>query len=218
MKNPSENIAHLRQEYLHNPFDISDAHSDPIIQFDRWFAEARKAGLLEPNAMTLATASENGSPSARIVLLKGVDERGFVFYTNYNSKKGMELAANPQAALVFNWLELARQIRIEGRVVLTSEEESTTYFQSRPKASQIGAWASAQSTVISDRRILEEEVGKISSRFAEAEALPRPEHWGGYRVQPHYIEFWQGRPSRLHDRICYTLQENGIWQVSRLAP
>jgi len=213
----NQTIANLREDYQAATLDVSDVASSPFVQFGKWFQEALKSELPEPNAMTLATATPDGRPSARIVLLKGYDEQGFVFYTNYNSHKGRELEQNPQAAMVFNWLELQRQIRIEGRVEKVSPEESTEYFQSRPKGSQIGAWASPQSTIIPNRTVLENKVEELQEQYAEAERLPRPEHWGGFRIIPEVIEFWQGRSSRLHDRIQYT-QAGGKWTIERLAP
>ncbi len=212
------NIADLREDYRKADLEIKDVTSNPLEQFQIWFQQALQAELKEPNAMTLATATADGKPSARIVLLKGVDEQGFLFYTNYNSRKGQELAANPQAALVFAWLELEKQVRIEGTVERITPEASTAYFQRRPKGSQIGAWASPQSEVIPDRRILEENVQALQAKYTQSEQLPRPEHWGGYRLRPTVIEFWQGRSSRLHDRIRYSLQTDGSWHIERLAP
>ena len=196
---------------------MAETHTDPIVQFERWFEEARRAEVPEPNAMTVATASPDGVPSARIVLLKDYDADGFVFYTNYEAQKGQELAANPKAALVFVWLDLERQIRIEGDVERISAEQSTDYYHQRPKKSQIGAWASDQSRVIDDRAVLEEKEAALRARYAESERLPRPAHWGGYRVRPRRLEFWQGRSSRLHDRINYRL-EGEKWVRERLAP
>lgn len=211
-------IEQLRKDYSAHTLDIEEVRPDPVEQFQVWFDEALNAEVPEPNAMTLSTATTNGAPSARIVLLKGVKDGNFLFYTNYNSRKGQELRANPRAALTFLWHELQRQVRIEGRVEVLSAEESTRYFQARPKGSQIGAWASPQSTQIESREILEGRVEQLEEDFKGAEVLPRPEHWGGYRVVPHRIEFWQGRSSRLHDRIEYTLSEDGKWSVVRLAP
>lgn len=210
-------LATLRRNYALQSLHETDVLPDPFAQFARWFEEAAKSQLPEPNAMTLATASPDGRPSARTVLLKGFDIQGFVFYTNYESRKGRDLAVNPQAALLFTWLELERQIRIEGTVEKISAEESLAYFQSRPLGNQIGAWASPQSQVISDRGILENRSAQLQAEYAGADALPLPPFWGGYRLRPDCLEFWQGRESRLHDRICYNL-ENGQWNIQRLAP
>lgn len=210
-------IADLRQNYTLAGLSEADLDSDPIAQFNVWFQQALDADLLEPNAMTLATATAEGKPSARIVLLKGVDERGFVFYTNYESQKGQELIANPYAALVFLWNKLERQIRIEGKVEKLSVEESRNYFHSRPKASQLGAWASEQSRPVPDREILETRLQELQAEY-ENEIVPIPEHWGGFRVIPDRLEFWQGRPSRLHDRLVYDLKNDNSWQISRLSP
>ena len=195
----------------------ADLAPDPFAQFQAWFDTALAAGLPEPNAMTLATATPDGRPSARMVLIKGVDPRGFVFYTNYESRKGRELEANPWAALVFYWPELERQIRIEGRVERVAAEESDAYFASRPLGSRLGAWASPQSQVIPGRDVLEARLRDLEARFASGD-VPRPPHWGGYRVVPEAVEFWQGRPSRLHDRLRYTRQADGRWAIERLAP
>ncbi|WP_350181267.1 pyridoxamine 5'-phosphate oxidase [Phaeodactylibacter sp.] len=211
-------IEELRKDYSAHTLEMEEVSPNPVHQFQQWFEEALNAEVPEPNAMTLSTATASGVPSARIVLLKGVTDGGFVFYTNYNSRKGQELQANPHAALTFLWHELQRQVRIEGSVELLAAEESARYFQSRPKGSQIGAWASPQSTQIESRELLEEKVKQLEQEYAEADALPRPEHWGGYRVVPHRIEFWQGRSSRLHDRILYNLEKGGDWALSRLAP
>lgn len=210
-------IADLRQNYTLAGLSEADVDSDPIKQFGVWFQQVLDADLLEPNAMTLATATPDGKPTARIVLLKGVDERGFVFYTNYESQKGQQLIANPYAALVFLWDKLERQIRIEGKVVKLDLEESEAYFHSRPKASQLGAWASDQSRVIPNREVLEQRLEDLKTQYKD-ETVPIPEHWGGFRVIPDRIEFWQGRPSRLHDRLIYDLQDDGSWQVKRLSP
>ncbi len=211
-------IAQLRKEYTAHTLDQSDVDSDPLVQFKQWMVEAVDSEVPEPNAMVLATLNQYSRPSARVVLLKDIEEGGFVFYTNYNSEKGQELAAHPFAALNFNWLELQRQVRIEGRVEKVSEEMSKAYFQSRPRGSQIGAWASPQSTIIEDRSILEENVKRLEEKYQGQEVLPIPPHWGGYSLKPDLIEFWQGRPSRLHDRIRYRLDEKGKWLIERLAP
>lgn len=211
-------LENLRENYQRNTLDIQDVAISPIQQFEIWFQQALESEIKEPNAMILATANAEGFPSARTVLLKGVSEKGFVFYTNYNSQKGTELAANPNAALLFLWLDLQRQIRIEGKVERLSFEESERYFQSRPKGSQIGAWASPQSQVIDDRSILKEKVEALKVQYAEVDQLPCPPHWGGFIVQPKRIEFWQGRPNRLHDRVAYQKQEEGKWKIERLAP
>ncbi len=208
--------AELRKEYMRRGLSESELDPDPIRQFQRWFDEATSAGLIEPNAMTLATATRDGHPSARMVLLKGFDARGFVFYTNYESRKGGELEQNPQAALVFFWVELERQVRVEGRVERAAPAESDAYFASRPLGSQIGAWASAQSRVIAGREPLERRTAELEDEYAGRE-VPRPSQWGGYRVVPHVIEFWQGRPCRLHDRLRYR-QKDGGWIVERLSP
>lgn len=213
------NIENLRQDYRLASLDLKEVHTHPMDQFKKWFEEALASKLQEPNAMTLATATPDGKPTLRVVLLKSFNYDGFVFFTNYNSRKGKELAANPYAALSFLWLELERQVRIEGIVEKIPPEESTEYFQSRPKGSQIGAWASPQSTVIADRKVLEEKVSQLTTIYENAEVLPRPEHWGGYLIKPTLIEFWQGRTNRLHDRIQYSWSAaSGNWEIERLAP
>ncbi|MBU6334229.1 MAG: pyridoxamine 5'-phosphate oxidase [Chloroflexi bacterium] len=208
-------IASLRKEYTNAGLLESDVVADPIEQFDRWFSQAIAAGIREPNAMTLATVAD-GQPAARIVLLKSFDAAGFVFYTNRQSQKGQELAANPRAALVFYWTDLERQVRIVGTTEAVSDAESDAYFASRPAGARIGAWASAQSTVLAGRAELEARVADITARFADG-AIPRPPHWGGYRVVPTAVEFWQGRVSRLHDRLVYQRQATG-WSLERRAP
>ncbi len=211
-------IQDLRQEYNIGELDKLTANPDPIRQFESWFKDALQANEPEPNAMTLATATPDGRPSARIVLLKGLDPTGFIFYTNYDSRKGRELDANTHAALVFNWMGLHRQVRVEGKVEKLLPEKSTQYFQSRPKESQIGAWASPQSAVIHDRSVLEEKVAALKKKYAGVEELPRPENWGGYLLRPDLVEFWQGRNSRLHDRLQYSPDGNNGWIIERLAP
>ncbi|HEX6543802.1 MAG TPA: pyridoxamine 5'-phosphate oxidase [Ktedonobacterales bacterium] len=210
-------FADLRKEYMQRGLHESEVDADPIKQFQIWFDEARLASPLEPNAMALATVGADGRPSLRMVLLKGVDERGFVFYTNYESRKGRELAETPWAALTFFWPEMERQVRIEGSIERVSAEESDAYFHSRPVGSQLSATASHQSEVITGREVLEQRVAELSAQYQEQE-LPRPEYWGGFRVLPDTIEFWQGRPNRLHDRLRYRLLADGRWQIQRLSP
>jgi len=210
-------LAELRKNYSLGSLDVADVDRNPFRQFDAWFAQAVDAKLPEPNTMTLATVDSRGRPSARIVLIKGVDERGFMFFTNYESRKGRELADNPHASLLFYWIELERQVRIEGTVVKASAAESDQYYESRPLGSRIGAWASEQSQAIESRTVLEAREKEISAKYGEHP--PRPPHWGGYRLIPDAIEFWQGRPSRLHDRLLYTRAvEGGDWQIARLSP
>jgi pyridoxamine 5'-phosphate oxidase len=212
----SNNIADIRKEYKLRSLSEQDVASDPIKQFDKWWQEAIHSNLEEVNAMTLATASADGMPDARIVLLKGFDQNGFTFFTNYNSAKGHQLLENPRACLVFFWAALERQVRLSGLVSLAPAKVSDDYFNSRPEGSRIGAWASPQSEVIESREWLEAEEERLS---AELKGDPhRPPHWGGYVVRPTRMEFWQGRPSRLHDRILYTLGRNGHWTIERLAP
>jgi pyridoxamine 5'-phosphate oxidase len=209
-------VADLRKNYTQGGLTEAEAGDDPMELFEAWFLAAAEAGLHEPNAMTLATASADGQPSARVVLLKGFDEDGFVFYTNYDSQKGAELTANPRAALVFLWHEFERQVRIEGTVEKTTDEESEEYFHKRPVASQLGAWASSQSVVIPGREFLETKQAELEAQFA-GKVIPRPAHWGGYRVVPTAVEFWQGRPSRLHDRIRFRWDGEN-WIRERLSP
>ncbi len=209
-------IADLRQDYRQAALLESEANSDPIGQFQNWFEAAVAAQLPEPNAMTIATATRDGMPSARVVLLKDVDDRGFVFFTNYNSHKGQELTNNPHGAIVFLWTELERQVRIQGRVEKIAPAESDEYFYSRPPGSRLGAWASNQSEVVTGREVLDQQLADLEAKYANQE-IPRPEHWGGFRVIPSMIEFWQGRSSRLHDRLRYRLIE-GTWVVDRLSP
>ena len=194
-----------------------DLDPDPIRQFANWFTAAIEAGIRDVNAMSLATATSESQPFVRIVLLKGFDQEGFVFFTNYESQKGHQLAANPQAALAFYWIELDRQIRISGPAETTPREESERYFHSRPVASQLGAWASHQSEVIDGRRVLDARLAQVTERFAH-QVIPLPPHWGGFRVRPEMMEFWQGRPNRLHDRFRYRREQTGLWTIERLAP
>ncbi len=217
MKNHSQEIAQIRKEYTLHGLDFTDIDSNPFIQFKHWFDDAMKAEVPEPNAMHLATASASGQPSGRIVLLKGLDETGFVFYTNYESQKGKNLAENPLASLTFFWAELERQVRIEGKVEKVAEEESIAYFHSRPHSSQLGAWASPQSQAIENREVLENNFKSLEAKYEEGK-VPKPSHWGGYRLLPQQIEFWQGRPSRLHDRILYQNERSNLWKIERLAP
>ena len=209
-------IADIRREYARARLDESHVSADPIAQFERWFAEAREAKVMEANAMALATATREGSPSVRMVLLKGVDQQGFVFFTDYRSQKGVELATNPRAALVFYWAELERQVRITGRVSPVSREESETYFHTRPRLSRISALTSHQSQVIPDRKSLEQRAREIAARYP-GDSVPLPENWGGHRVVPEIIEFWQGRENRLHDRIRYR-RAGEEWVRERLSP
>ncbi len=209
--------ADLRLNYTRGGLLETEAGADPIALFQTWFTQAIEAQLPEPNAMTLTTVSPAGRPSARMVLLKGFDARGFVLYTNYESTKGQHLAANPWAALVFWWAELERQVRIEGAVERVSAAESDDYFNSRPVGSRLGAWASPQSQIVRDRAQLETRLQELEAEYRDR-PIPRPPHWGGFRVIPDRIEFWQGRPSRLHDRLRYQRQEDGSWQRDRLAP
>ena len=206
----------LRKEYTSAGLVEDDVDPDPIVQFHNWFEKVIEADLHEPNAMTLATASREGGPSARIILLKGYDERGFVFYTNYEGRKARELEANPLCALLFYWGELERQVRVEGRACRIPGEESDAYFLSRPRGSRLGAWASEQSQPVEDRNVLEERVRALEAEY-EGREIPRPPFWGGYRVEPEIVEFWQGRENRLHDRIVYR-RTGEVWKMERLQP
>lgn len=212
-----QSLADLRKEYSKSSLDVTSVLESPITQFEKWFKEAIDSGVAEPNAMNLSTVNDQGRPSSRIVLLKGIKNNRFQFYTNYQSRKGKELELNPACALTFFWPELERQIRIEGISSRVSAETSDKYFQSRPRGSQIGAWSSPQSTFIKDRLILEARVTEIEKRFEGSEKLPRPKQWGGFEVDPFLVEFWQGRPSRLHDRVQYNKVDER-WQIHRLAP
>jgi pyridoxamine 5'-phosphate oxidase len=209
-------IAEIRHKFVHAGLDESHVAADPFAQFERWFHAATASGVHLPNAMTLATADAAGRPSARAVLLKGFDSAGFVFFTNYASRKGRELSANPYAGLLFSWEELERQVRIDGRVERVPEAESDEYFATRPLGSRLGAWASPQSEVVPDRAALEARVAEVKHRFGDA--VPRPPHWGGFRLVPEEIEFWQGRENRLHDRIRFRRAAAAGWTIERLAP
>ena len=210
-------LADLRTEYTLTGLAEKDLARDPFRQFEKWFQEAEASKLVEPNAMVLATAARDGRPSARTVLLKGVDGRGFVFFTNYESRKGRELDANPRVSLVFPWFAFERQVIIEGAVAKVPREESESYFQGRPLASQLAAWASAQSSIIPGRKTLEEAMKELEKKYA-GRPVPLPPYWGGFRVSPETVEFWQGRRNRLHDRLRYRREADGGWTVERLAP
>ena len=208
-------VAHLRLDYARESLTERDVDPDPILQFEKWFEEALHAGLIEPNAMTLATSTRDGHPSARVVLLKGADANGFVFFTDYRSRKGAELDTNPHVSLCFWWDALQRQVRISGTAVRVSREETAAYFHTRPHGSRVGAWASQQSATLASREMLEKEVERLERAYPDD--VPLPPHWGGYRVTPASLEFWQGRPSRLHDRIVYT-RNGSAWKIGRLSP
>ena len=211
-------LADLRVTYARESLSEADVSADPILQFQHWFDQAIEAQLIEPNAMTVATVSQDGLPSARIVLLKEVEGRGFVFYTNYESRKGRELATNPHAALIFYWAELERQVRVEGSVGKVSRAQSEAYFDTRPRGSQLGAWVSRQSHAVASKAELERKLTELEAHYKGSERVPAPEFWGGFRVTPVRIEFWQGRPNRLHDRLQYSLREDGSWRIDRLSP
>ena len=210
-------IADIRKDYMQATLDEADLGENPIAFFEEWFAQADAAMVNEVNAMTLATVDDQSKPHARIVLLKAIDDKGFTFFTNYQSNKGKNLSVNPNAALVFFWPELERQVRIEGLIEKVSEAESDTYYLSRPRGSRLGAWASPQSSIIENRALLEAKEKEFTEHF-DGKEIHRPEHWGGYRLLPNRVEFWQGRSSRLHDRICFELDTTNQWHKFRLAP
>ncbi|MER5637496.1 pyridoxamine 5'-phosphate oxidase [Kitasatospora sp. NPDC002227] len=207
----------MREHYEHDGLAEQQLAADPLTQFTRWFHEAEQAGVPEPNAMVLSTADAAGRPSSRTVLLKGFDRRGFVFYTNYGSRKGSELAVNPWAALLFPWITLGRQVQVTGRVEKVGRDETAAYFRTRPHGSQLGAWASEQSSPVSSREVLERRYDDLAARYPEGEGVPVPPFWGGFRVVPESVEFWQGRANRLHDRLRY-VAEGSDWRVERLCP
>jgi pyridoxamine 5'-phosphate oxidase len=212
-----QTLAALRREYGDRGLDLPDLAPDPIAMFRQWLSDTVDAGLHEPNAMVVATVSAQGRPSSRMVLLKGVDEGGFVFYTNYDSRKGGDLEAHPAVSLLFPWHDLQRQVRIDGTAARVSREESEAYFSSRPRGSQLGAWASPQSTEVSSRADLDARYAEVEARFGEDDTVPLPPQWGGYRVRPELVEFWQGRKGRMHDRLVYRRDNDG-WSIGRLAP
>lgn len=212
-----KNIADIRKDYMLKSFDEKDAKANPFDQFDIWWQDAVTSNIDEVNALNLCTVDAKGKPSGRIVLLKGYDRDGFVFFTNYQSRKGQELLANPYACMIFFWKELERQVRIDGRIEKVTDQENDTYFFSRPEGSQVGAWSSPQSSIIENRQVIENNVKHYHQVFSN-QPITRPPHWGGYRVIPYQVEFWQGRSSRLHDRLQYSLMEDGNWQLVRLAP
>ena len=211
----NEFTKNLRHDFLKASFNEKDANNNPFKQFEEWYGQAVKSELFEPNALTLSTASKKGKPTSRIVFLRGFEKHGFVFFTNYHSKKGNELKENPYASMLFYWPELERQVRIEGKVIKVSAKVSDEYFAARPRNNRVGAWASPQSSVINGRKELDALVSEFTTKFTEV--IPRPKNWGSYVLQANYYEFWQGRESRLHDRICYTLK-GGKWKKERLAP
>ncbi len=212
-----KSLADLRRDYTLAGLRRADLSADPITQFKQWFDETHGGGIIEPNAMTLATVDGGGHPSSRIVLLKAVDQRGFIFFTNYESRKGRELAENPHAALTFFWVELERQVCIAGKIDKVSAAESDDYFNLRPRGSRLAAWTSSQSGIIANRSVLEKKLAEVAAKYP-GELVPRPPYWGGYCLAPQRIEFWQGRPNRLHDRFEYTRQAGGAWQLERLSP
>jgi len=211
-------LADIRKNYSREELTDESVLPDPIAQFDRWLNEALKANAEEATAMVLSTATPDGKPSARVVLLKGIEDGNFIFFTNYHSRKGQQLEANPNAAITFFWPELERQVRLEGTISKLNKTASDVYFHSRPKASQIGAWASPQSQEIKNRQVIEKAEQQYAEKFRAKVEVPRPDHWGGFLFTPDYFEFWQGRPSRLHDRIIYENMENNGWAIKRLAP
>lgn len=214
---PGPDLTVMRKHYQHEGLEEGGVAANPLAQFTQWFHEADDAGVVEPNAMVLSTADADGRPSSRTVLLKGYDLRGFVFYTNYGSRKGAELAANPQASLLFPWIALARQVIIGGRVEKVGRDETAAYFRTRPHGSQLGAWASEQSSPVESREVLERRYADLAARYPEGEGVPVPPFWGGYRVIPETVEFWQGRENRLHDRLRY-VAEGDAWRLERLCP
>jgi pyridoxamine 5'-phosphate oxidase len=216
-KSVSISLADLRAEYGQAGLNAAQLDPDPLRQFQKWFEQALQAGIREPNAMVLATVGSQGQPSVRIVLLKGVDDRGFTFFTSYESRKALELASNPRAALNFPWVDLERQVNVIGSVTRVSGPESEAYFKSRPRGSRLGAWASSQSQVVTNRSVLEKRMQELESKYP-GDDIPLPPYWGGYRLNPVEIEFWQGRPNRLHDRFRYLKQGDGRWQIDRLSP
>jgi pyridoxamine 5'-phosphate oxidase len=212
-----QTLADIRREYTKTSLDVSTVNSDPVVQFTKWFDEIIEAKAIEPNAMHLATVNAQGKPSSRIVLLKGIENGKFLFYTNHQSRKGRELEVNPACALTFFWPDLERQVRIEGVAERVDVDTAEKYFQTRPRASQLGAWASPQSALIQDRSILEARFTQMEKKFENTVLIPKPQQWGGYQIEPLLFEFWQGRPSRLHDRIEYVKVDN-VWKINRLAP